>query len=181
MEKEVKKIVIIGPESTGKSMLCEKLASHFNTLWVPEYAREYLIANGNNYTIEDLQKIAKGQIANEEKKLEELINTKQESNLLFVDTDLYVMKVWSEYVFNCCDNSILNGIVNRNYDLYLLCEPDIPWVKDELREYPDLKTREQLYHYYKDAMLNQSCRWKNINGNYETRLQQAIEAITPLL
>ena len=85
MEKEVKKIVIIGPESTGKSMLCEKLASHFNTLWVPEYAREYLIDNGNNYTIEDLQKIAKGQIENEEKKLEQLINTKQESNLLFVD------------------------------------------------------------------------------------------------
>ena len=62
----VKKIVIIGPESTGKSTLCKLLAAHFNTIWVKEYAREYLLKNGTNYTFENLLDIAKGQVRNEE-------------------------------------------------------------------------------------------------------------------
>lgn len=178
MSNKIKKIVLVGPESTGKSTLCEQLASHFNTLWVPEHAREYLIKNGTDYTLEDLILIARNQLMNEDEK----INSLGENNsLLFIDTDLYVMKVWSEFVFNECNIEILNGIVHRQYDLYLLCEPDIPWVKDELREYPDHETRDKLYHHYKDAMIHQHTPWVNISGDYETRFQKAIDAVQNLI
>ena len=116
----VKKIVIIGPESTGKSTLCELLAQHYQTEWCNEFAREYLITNGTHYTKEDLLAIAKGQLALEDEVSkqvksrwseilgERLVNAaKLQSSvlppMLFVDTDMYVMKVWSEYVFGVCD------------------------------------------------------------------------------
>jgi len=177
MSNQIKKIVVIGPESTGKSMLCTQLAEFFKTDWVKEYAREYLISNGKEYTINDLDEIVKGQIRNEENAINQLDKS---NNILFIDTDMYVMKVWSEYVFNACNNSILNEIVKRKYDLYLLCEPDLPWVADELRTYPDYKTRELLYHYYKEAMTHQQVPWININGDYEQRLQKSIKAVNGL-
>ena len=205
MSERIIKVVVIGPESTGKSTLCEKLATHYNTIWVEEYAREFLLKNGNAYTQEDLLTIAKGQIENEEKALGQLIKKNQyqtpdnftllgiegaskqqttypfgglrglpNNKLLFIDTDMYVMKVWSEFVFNTCDYFILNQIVERKYDCYLLCEPDIDWVKDELREYPDLETRLKLFHHYKDLLVHQHCNWISINGDYDSRLQKAI-------
>ena len=76
---------------------------------------------------------------------------------------------------------MLTGIAKRQYDLYLLCNTDAPWVKDELREYPDLETREKLFHYYKETMINQHVPWVMISGNYEERLQLAIEAVKKLL
>lgn len=177
---EIIKVVVIGPESTGKSALCRILAEHYQTDWVPEYARDYLLTNGKEYTYESLDVIAKGQIAEEEKHIETL-KQKNKSNLIFIDTDLYVMKIWSEFVFNRCNNQILNGIVHRKYDLYLLCEPDIPWVEDELREYPDVETRLRLYHHYKDSMVQQHVPWVNICGDYENRVNQAIMAVEELL
>ncbi len=96
---------------------------------------------------------------------------------LFIDTDMYVMKVWCEYVFNKCHNWILNRIAERKYDGYLLCNTDLPWVKDNLREYPDVETRNRLYHFYKDIMINQSVPWINISGNYKERLDKAINFI----
>ncbi len=179
MANEIKKIVVIGPESTGKSTLCKMLANHFNALWVEEYAREYLLTNGNKYTYEDLQIIAAGQIQNEEQAIHKLL-ADPTSKLLFIDTDMYVMKVWSEFVFNRCDQTILHTILTRKYDLYLLCQPDIPWVKDELREYPDLQIREQLYHHYKEILINQSVPWINISGNYEERLETSIKEVNRL-
>ena len=182
----MKKIVIIGPESTGKSTLCEKLAAHYKTAWVQEYAREYLLKNGTNYTFENLLDVAKGQIVNEET----IINSWQEThnseigNLkspIFLDTDMYVMKVWCEFVFGKCHQWILNRIVERKYDLYLLCNIDVPWVKDELREYPDLVIREKLYHHYKDIMVNQNVPWVDISGGYEERLQKAIAAVDAII
>ena len=143
----LKKIVIIGPESTGKSTLCEQLSKYYGAPLVKEYAREYLLINGNNYTYDNLLDIAKGQIAKEEIAIEKAIqitNSNIITPLIFIDTDMYVMKVWCEYVFNKCHNWILNTIVAQKYDLYLLCNVDLPWVKDELREYPDLITREKL-------------------------------------
>lgn len=178
----VKKIVIIGPESTGKSTLCEQLAAHYNTLWVKEYAREYLLKNGTDYTFENLLDVAKGQVAGEEseiKNLEALNNKPSTTNHkpIFIDTDMYVMKVWCEFVFDKCHHWILNRIVERKYDLYLLCNVDLPWVKDELREYPDLENRQKLYHYYKDIMVNQNVPWIDISGTYEERLEKAIDAV----
>jgi NadR type nicotinamide-nucleotide adenylyltransferase len=178
--KPLKKIVVIGPESTGKSTLCSQLAQHYQTIWCPEYAREYLLANGKKYVYENLLTIAQGQIALEEKYEHEIRNTKSETNhspLLFIDTDMYVMKVWCEYVFGKCHQFILDEIANRTYDLYLLCNTDLPWTQDELREYPDEKTRQELYKIYKDILMNQSTPWIEIGGTNEQRLQNAISAV----
>lgn len=172
-----KKIVIIGPESTGKSTLCGQLAAHFKTEWVPEYAREYLLKNGTDYTYEDLLTIAKGQLALE-KKISDLKS--QISDLIFIDTDMYVMKVWCEFVFDKCHKFILDEIVKRKYDLYLLCKPDLPWVKDELREYPDHETREKLYLIYKDILVNQATPWIEVYGDYEKRLELAVQEVNRL-
>jgi NadR type nicotinamide-nucleotide adenylyltransferase len=177
----IKKIVIIGPESTGKSTLCSQLAAHYNTLWVPEFAREYLLKHGMDYTYDNLLKIAKGQIALEEKFAAEVsIDGTTSEQKLFIDTDMYVMKVWCEFVFEKCHNFILDQIAARHYDLYLLCNIDLPWVKDELREYPDLESRNKLYHFYKELMINQATPWLDISGDYEQRLQTAITSIDKL-
>jgi NadR type nicotinamide-nucleotide adenylyltransferase len=192
--KIIKKIVVVGPESTGKSTLCEKLAAHYNTTWVKEYAREYLLEHGTDYTFDDLLDVAKGQLRLEEEGIK-AANSKWDlagreathSPLasthypLFIDTDQYVLKTWCEFVFGQCHNWILNQVVERKYDLYFLGNIDAPWVKDELREYPDFKTRERLYHHYKDLLVNQHVPWVDISGSYEERLQKAIAATDKLL
>ncbi|RYZ94911.1 MAG: ATPase [Sphingobacteriaceae bacterium] len=175
----MKKIVILGPESTGKSTLCEQLAAHYKTIWVREYAREYLIKNGMQYSFEQLFEIAQGQLRLEEAAANQIPRSTTYASL-FIDTDMYVMKVWSEIVFNKCDNRILTQIAKRKYDLYLLCDTDLPWIKDELREYPELKQRQKIYQFYLDAMVNQQVPWVNINGGYEERLQKAIKAVDEL-
>ena len=192
-ENQLKKIVIIGPESTGKSTLCELLAQHYNTQWCPEFAREYLLTNGMNYTYNDLLTIAKGQIAMEEEYVQSIVGSRESvvspasnselrtPNLLFIDTDMHVMKVWCEFVFEKCHKWILDQLAKRKYDLYLLCNTDLPWVKDELREYPDLETREKLYSIYRNTLQNQSVPWVDISGDYEQRLQTAIAATDKIL
>jgi NadR type nicotinamide-nucleotide adenylyltransferase len=179
----MKKIVIIGPESTGKSTLCEQLAAHYHTSWCPEYAREYLLLHGKNYQFEDLLAIARGQLELEDKYSAELAThqTVAGANPLFIDTDMYVMKVWCEFVFGKCHRYVLDEIITRQYDLYLLCNVDLPWVKDELREYPDLETRRILYKIYKDLMVNQSTPWVDISGNYTERFEKAVVAVDRLL
>lgn len=177
-----KKIVIIGPESTGKSSLCTLLADHYKTLWAEEYAREYLLTNGTGYTYEDLFTIAQGQLRNEDNGIAAVNAMDGDKALpLFIDTDMNVMKVWSEFVFGKCDNRILTEIATRSYDLYLLCATDTPWVKDALREYPDLETREKLFHFYKDLLVFQNTPWVLISGDYEQRLKTAILAVDTLL
>lgn len=188
--KEIKKIVVIGPESTGKSTLCEKLAAHYHTTWAKEYAREYLLNNGTKYTFENLLDVAKGQIKEEDMAvgrwlLAEKNTADQASTIhyqpLFIDTDMYVMKIWCEFVFGKCHQWILDKITERRYDLYLLCNIDMAWIKDELREYPDLITREKLYHHYKDTMVNQNVPWVDISGDYSERLLKAISAVDKIL
>ncbi len=191
------KIVAIGPESTGKSTLCAALARHYRCTWVPEYAREYLLAHKGAYNYEDLLHIAKGQIQSEDlattRLLEEARLTGQSGlqkstagtatafspmpPLLFIDTDMYVMKVWCEYVFGRCHPWILEQIARRSYDLYLLCNTDLPWAQDELREYPDLETREKLFCIYKDLLINQDTPWIEIQGSEQIRHMSAIKAV----
>ncbi len=182
----IKKVVIIGPESTGKSTLCQQLATHYKSVWIKEYAREYLLQNGTNYTFQNLLDIAKGQVEKEQVEVDnwQLENKSKIDNLksaIFIDTDMYVMKVWCEFVFEKCHHWILNRIVERKYDLYLLCNIDLPWVKDKLREYPDLISREKLYHHYKDAMINQNVPWVDVRGGYDERLEKAIRAVDATL
>ena len=193
--ESIKKIVIIGPESTGKSTLCQKLADHYNTLWVPEYAREYLENHGPEYSYDDLYDIAVGQLELEDEAANKLENSDRAATThhlplpihhspfttpyspLFIDTDMYVMKVWSEFVFNKCNNWILNRIAERKYDLYLLCDVDLPWVKDDLREYPDVKVRKKLFYFYKDLLVNQQVPWCQISGDYDERISKATNFI----
>ena len=174
---DLKKIVILGPESTGKSTLCEMLAQQYQTEWCPEFAREYLLTNGTAYSFDDLLTIAKGQLALEEEYAAMATRT---GGCLFIDTDQHVMKVWCEYVFNDCHNWILRRIAERPYDLYLLCKPDLPWVQDELREYPDEKPRQELYHIYRDMLITQNTPWAEISGSYEERFEKAVEAVQRL-
>ncbi len=203
---ELKKIVVIGPESTGKSTLCALLAAHYSTLWCPEYAREYLLTHGVTYNYDDLLTIAKGQLALEEEyqvkseklkvksgEARETADEKQQAeeqfsiadrrspiNALFIDTDMYVMKVWCEYVYGKCHAFINEQIAARKYDLYLLCDIDLPWEEDVLREYPDMERRQELYSIYKNLLINQQTPWVEISGSYEDRLQEAIAAVDSL-
>ncbi len=202
LHRMLKKIVVLGPESTGKSTLCKQLAEHYNTLWCPEYAREYLLKHGMNYSFDDLLTIAKeqliledkysldvgktgrpedGRTASDDKPGSSGLTDQLPSRLLFIDTDMYVMKVWCEFVFDNCHRFILDQVVERKYDLYLLCNVDLPWVKDELREYPDLDSRQRLYFIYQDIMINQSVPWADISGGYEQRLETAIRAVNKIL
>ncbi|MGE5519200.1 MAG: AAA family ATPase [Candidatus Dadabacteria bacterium] len=168
----MKRVVTIGPESTGKSTLCSQLAEHYKTTWCPEYAREYLLEKGMDYAYEDLLNIAHGQISLEENFIEKASN-----EYYFIDTDMYVMKVWCEVAFQNCHTWIMKQIATRKYDLYLLCNPDLPWVKDELREYPDEAFRLRLYKMYKDIVINCGIPWADITGTDNQRLQTAIRVI----
>jgi NadR type nicotinamide-nucleotide adenylyltransferase len=174
--EEVKKIAVIGPESTGKSTLSKQLATHYNTIWCPEYARAYLLENGTNYTYDDLLKIAIGQCT-----LEDALLTEAENNLYVIDTEMYVMKVWSEFVFGKCHPFIEEQLRLRRYDLYLLCNPDLPWVADELREYPDEGRRVELYNIYRALLQNQPTKWIDVKGDHKRRLELAVEAVDELL
>lgn len=178
----LKKIVIIGPESTGKSTLCKQLAHHYQTLWCPEFAREFLLKNGTNYSFEDLATIAKGQLELEDNYEQKVMNYESKPHsLLFIDTDMYVMKVWCEFVFGKCHQFIIDEIATRKYDLYLLCNIDLPWVQDELREYPEEQTRQNLFNIYQSILQHQQTPWKLISGSNEQRLQNAINAIDTIL
>jgi NadR type nicotinamide-nucleotide adenylyltransferase len=168
----MKKVVIIGPESTGKSTLATQLAQTYDTVWCPEFAREYLLTHGRDYTFDDLLTIAHGQI-----ELEERMQTEACNGIYIMDTDMYVMKVWCEVVFNNCHTWILKQIVRRHYDLYLLCDTDLPWVQDGLREYPDEAVRRRLFKTYKDLLINSGVPWAVVSGRENERLQTATKMI----
>jgi NadR type nicotinamide-nucleotide adenylyltransferase len=174
--KAVKKIVIIGPESTGKSTLCRQLAEHYDTVWCPEYAREYLLKQGKDYNYEDLLEIAKGQWTNEKSYQQQARN-----GLFFIDTNQYVMKIWSEVAFGQCHKWILDRVAEQQYDLYLLCNTDLPWVEDELREYPDPVFRQELFLMYKDLLINNGTPWEEISGREEERFDKAKKIVDHFL
>jgi nicotinamide riboside kinase len=192
----LKKVVILGPESTGKSTLCTRLAAHYQTSWVPEYAREYLTTHGPTYNYESLLDIAKGQINLEEEHISAATNPKPSTTnnlqpptsnlqpptpLLFIDTEMYVMKVWCEFVYGKCHQWIIDRIVERSYDLFLLCNTDLPWAPDVLREYPEEAPRQQLFRMYHDILINQPVPWTVISGSYDQRLQSSINAVSTIL
>jgi len=180
---KLQKIVVLGPESTGKSTLCEALAKHYGVVDCKEYARQYLHENGTKYNFEDLLTIAKGQLTLELKALDkaEQLLLDSSKNKIIIDTNMYVMKVWCEYVFNNCHTYILDEINNRNYDLYLLCDIDLPWSADEMREYPDEKPRQELFAIYKDILINQNTPWGIVSGAGDERTQNAIKLINKVL
>lgn len=173
-----KRIVLLGPESTGKSYLSEQLATHYNAVWCPEYAREYLMLLGRPYTADDLLIIAQNQVELSNKYIQDAIE--KNISAVFFDTDMYVMKVWSEVVFGICHPWILEQLQKQEVDFYMLCKPDIPWVQDELREYPEQQIRDDLFAIYEEQMQQQTMPWTIISGDHEVRLQQSVEAVRHL-
>jgi NadR type nicotinamide-nucleotide adenylyltransferase len=170
----VKKVVVIGPECTGKSDLSQFLASHFKTDWVPEYARSYIENLVRPYAQHDLLTIAHGQI-----RIEDEWTRGINSSVLFCDTNLYVIKIWSLFKFGNCNEEILQQIATRQYDLYLLTFIDVPWEDDPQREHPD--KRYELYEAYLNEMKNQSVPFVEIKGEKELRRKTAIDAVEMIL
>ena len=171
-KKRIRKIVVIGPECTGKSDLSQFLADHFKTSWVPEYARGFLSKLNRAYHQNDLLAIAHGQLRLEDEWMQDA------NKMLICDTNLYVIKVWSEFRFGSCDPAIIKFIETRPYDLYLLTDIDIPWQEDPQREHPD--KRQQLFEIYQKEMSNQDIPFVEIRGEREQRRKTAVEAIEKL-
>jgi NadR type nicotinamide-nucleotide adenylyltransferase len=170
---EVRRVAIVGPECTGKSSLARFLAQHYQTLWVPEFAREYLGQINRPYTKDDLELIAKAQI------LQEDALAREANNVLVCDTTLLVIKIWGEFKYGTCSESILKAHATRKYDLHLLTDIDIPWENDPQREHPD--KREQLFRIYKTELEKSSENFITISGSWEHRKQTAIQAVKNLI
>ena len=172
------KVVLFGPESTGKTTLAQQLARHYNTVWVPEYAREYLQNKWNNErkTCEskDLLPIAKGQIA-----LENKLAQKTDS-VLICDTDLLETKVYSEeYYSGTCDPLIEKYALKNSYDLYLLTYIDIPWEADDLRDKPN--ERIEMFTSFKNALEKYNKPFIVLKGSKKERMEEAVKHINALL
>lgn len=168
----IKKVAIVGPESTGKSTLSEKLATHYATEWVREYAREYLNSINRPYNYDDLKYIAQGQLQEEDRKMEDV------KKLLICDTNLLVVKIWSEHAYKKCDPSILKALKERKYDLHLLCNIDVPWVPDPQREHP--LQRKYFFDLYEAELIKQKINYVVIQGKVSERFDIAVKAINKL-
>ena len=164
------KIAIVGPESTGKSSLAKSLARYFDTEFVPEIAREYLEKLKIPYRENDLLDIAKIQCETEDRL------SKKVGDILICDTTLLVMKIWSEVKYNRCDAWIIEEEERRKYDLFLLCNIDLEWEPDPLREHPD--KREFLFNFYLDSLKLMNANYCVISGIGEARIEHAIAAIS---
>ena len=167
----LKRILILGPESTGKSTLAEGLANHFGEPWVPEYAREYLEDLGRAYRYGDMLEIGKGQVA-----LEDEI-AKRAEKYLFCDTDLRVIHIWSEHRFGKTHPWVLEQIAERKYDLILLTDTDLPWTPDPQREYPELEMRNYFLDLYTKLAQESGFPFHLLSGNKDERLTKALEFI----
>ncbi|WP_248724851.1 AAA family ATPase [Seonamhaeicola sp. ML3] len=172
------KIVLFGPESTGKTTLSRQLARHYNTVWVPEYARAYLQDKWNNErkTCEphDLLPIAEGQM-----RLENELSKKTDT-VLICDTDLLETKVYSEaYYVGACDPLIEKFALENIYDLYFLTYIDVPWEADDLRDKPN--ERMLMFEAFKNELIKQNRPYVLLKGNKKERLEEAIKHIDKLI
>ena len=163
------RVAVTGPESTGKSELAEALARQFNTVWVPEYSREYLEDIKRPYTYIDILAIARGQYEKEQKMLDEA------SRMIFCDTEFIVSKIWCDEKFGKCHPWIQEMINKAPYDLYLLCDTDLQWEADPLRENP--YDRDRLLDLYKHELDSRNLPYALISGKGTARVEMAIEAI----
>lgn len=167
------KVGIIGPESTGKTSLAKSLAEHYKVPWVPEYSREYLEKLDRPYVQSDLLEIARGQL-----NLESEV-AKRANGLLFLDTDLHVIRVWSEYKYGNCDPWILQQLHLSFCDIYFLTYHDIPYEDDPLRENPT--ERPQLFDIYEQLARERGLNYHICKGSMDKRLNMAISHINALL
>lgn len=169
----MKKIAIVGPESTGKSALAQALAEYYQTDWVPEVARTYLENLGRGYSAIDVEEIAHLQLTAEEKM------EKNVSGILFFDTTLLVIKIWMMNAYGQCPDWIVKSVESRHYDLYLLCDIDLPWKPDPLREHPN--HREFFRNWYERELNLMNANYKWVSGIGEIRLENAISTTDQFL
>ena len=172
------KVVLFGPESTGKSSLAKELAVHYNTFYVDEFARNYLQEKWDKYQLacelKDIIPIAKGQIKNEN------IIAKKTTKILFCDTDLLTTATYSKLYFNgYCDPDLQENAIKNHYDLYLLMDIDIPWIKDDLRDRPN--DRKVFFNSFKNSLDLNKNNYALISGNFQKRKEMAIDLINNLL
>lgn len=172
-KSHIPKVAIVGPECTGKTDLSAFLAEHYKTAWVKEYARAYLDNLNRPYDETDLLKIAHGQIRMEDEWSSEA------SGLLICDTNLIVIKIWSEFKYGRCDQEIIDLMQSRNYDLTLLTFIDIPWQDDPQREHP--KERQKLWDTYVSELQKQNLSFVEVKGERDQRRSTATAAIDKLL
>ena len=168
----MKKIAIVGPESTGKSELAQQLARDFDCEWVPEYARFYLDRLMRNYEQSDLLQMARGQIAWEDDKAQ------YNNDWIFCDTNLIVIKIWSDFKYGTTDSWIEENLTSRKYDFYLLTDIDLPWRHDPQREHPT--RRKELFDLYHDYLLKNHLPFAIVRGIEEDRLTCAKKALAHL-
>ncbi|WP_431166602.1 AAA family ATPase [Tenacibaculum halocynthiae] len=172
------KVVLFGPESTGKTTLSGQLARHYNTVWTPEFAREYLQDKWNNERKtceqEDILPIAEGQI-----KLENEL-AKKADKVLICDTDLLETKVYSEeYYGGFVDPVLDSAALSNTYDIYFLTYIDTPWEADDLRDKPE--EREEMFKAFENTLKKYNRPYVLLKGDKETRLKKAITIIDNLL
>jgi len=166
----IKRIVLIGPESTGKTTLTQQLAEHYQTVWLPEYAREYVENLNRPYTFDDVEIIARHQVELEKQ-------LKQQANkYFFLDTDLIITKIWFDVVYQNCPKWIIDEIETTPRFLYLLCYPDIEWQPDKSRENGG-EMRVTLYNMYKSELESFGLTYKVIIGKGDERLNNCVKLI----
>lgn len=173
---EIIRIAIFGPESTGKTTLAKQLADHYKTVWVPEYARDYLQKkwdkNQSICDIDDMLPIAYGQTKLENDSA--LIANKY----LFCDTNLMVTKVFSEMYYDFCDTLLDKAARAHQYDLFFLTDIDVPWEKDDIRDSPE--GRESIFSVFKQSLIDHKKPFITLSGDKETRLNTAISILNDL-
>lgn len=163
------KVVVCGPESTGKTTLAKELAAHYHTLWVPEFAREYIGQLKRNYTYADVEKIAQKQLRQWE--------SVDENDLVFFDTGLIITKVWFLEVFNKAPSWFGKAMNNYKPDLFLLCNYDIEWEPDPVRENGDDEKRAYLFTIYLDEIKKTGSEYQIVGGFNQERSKLAIQTI----
>jgi NadR type nicotinamide-nucleotide adenylyltransferase len=168
-EKHIR-IAVTGPESTGKTTLAMQLADEFDGLYVPEFARSYVENLNRQYVYSDVEAIARAQV----NQYTEAIRSKK--IVQFFDTWLIITKVWFRWVYNQIPDWLENEIQKYPMDLYLLCRPDLPWEDDPVRENGG-ENRIRLYEEYRQELINHGCRYVEIGGAGDQRLENAIKAI----
>ncbi|WP_462247345.1 AAA family ATPase [Ekhidna sp.] len=164
-----RRIVVLGPESTGKSELCQHLARHYDTEWVPEYARFYLDRLDRDYEQHDLKSIAEGQLSWEDEKAE------YANKYLICDTNLIVIKIWSDHKYGNTDPWVEEDLQSRSYDFYLLNNIDIPWTPDPQREHPQM--RKHFFDVFKSYLEENNLPYAIVSGIEGERKACAVDAI----
>ncbi|WP_374166282.1 AAA family ATPase [Arcticibacter sp. MXS-1] len=171
--EKIVKIAVVGPESTGKSTISQLLAEHYNTVWVPEYAREYCSRLTEPCSWQDEINMFRGQL-----QLEESLAT-QANKLLICDTTFLTVKIWSDYMFGKTPEEVLEMLPQHTYDLYLLMDIDLPWEDDPLRDFPHL--RGYFMEIWHNELAALHARYTVISGSTNERLQNAVQAVNNYL